>query len=391
MYPRKIYPELEKHMENSSVTVITGMRRTGKTVAVKHLMEKISSSNKLYIDLERMDSREIFTQKNYDSILNSFSQLGIDTSKKAYIFLDEIQLVKNIPSIIKYLADTHNVKFIVTGSSSYYLKKLFSESLSGRKKIFEIFPLDFSEFLIFKGVSYKNEEFLNKKFNKAEYARLQGYYEEYITYGGFPGVVNATNINEKKDLLFDILDSYIKLDIKALTDFRSLDRVEKLLKMLSGRVGTKLDYAKISRLSGMSRETVLNYVDFFEKTYLITRLPVLANNPDREIVKAQKLYFCDNGLLDILSDLDSGSKFENAIFNQLRHHGKLQYFSLKSGREIDFILDGKIGMEVKETPTGQEQNKLNNLCADAKISHGRLIGRGEVPNFFDYIWGGEIR
>ena len=260
MYPRKIYHILEKHLENSQITVITGMRRTGKTVAVKYLMEKITSSNKLYIDLERLDSREIFAQKNYDAILNSFSQLGIDTTKKAYIFLDEIQLVKNIPSVIKYLSDTHQIKFIVTGSSSYYLKNLFSESLSGRKKIFEIFPLDFSEFLTFKGIAHKDEDFIEKKFNRAEYERLQSYYEEYITYGGFPGVVKTKSVAEKKDMLFDILDSYIKLDIKVLADFRSLDKVDRLLKMLSQRVGTKLDYAKISRLSGLSRETVLNYI-----------------------------------------------------------------------------------------------------------------------------------
>lgn len=391
MYARKIYPALEKHLAVEQVTVITGMRRTGKTTTVKYLMGKIDSKNKLYLDLERSDNREIFNQKNYDVIFNSFGQMGLDTTQKAFVILDEIQLVKNIPSIIKYLYDNYKIKFIVTGSSSYYLKNLFSESLAGRKKIFELYPLDFSEFLTFKGVIHKDENFIEKKFNEVGFERLRGYYEEYIIYGGFPKVVMTADVAEKKDLLFDILDSYVNVDIKALADFRNLDSIYKLLKMLSQRVGTRLDYAKLSRLSGLSRETVQNYIDFFEKTYVISRVPVLAKNPDREIVKAQKLYFCDNGLLDILSDLNSGSKFENAVFNQLRHHGKLQYFSLKNGREIDFILDSKIGLEVKETPTEQDQKKLDILCKNAQISHGRLIGRQSVPNFSDFIWGGEIR
>ena len=391
MYPRKIYPQLEAHLATPQVTVITGMRRTGKTTAVKHLMEKITSKNKIYIDLERMDNRRIFHQENYDVILNSFGQLGLDAKQKAYVFLDEIQLVKNMPSIIKYLYDTYQIKFIVTGSSSYYLKNLFSESLAGRKKIFELYPLDFSEFLTFKNIPHKDESFTNKQFSLAEYERLRGYYEEYIAYGGFPKVVMTNNIAEKKELLFDILDSYINIDIKTLADFRSLDNVSKLLKMLSQRAGTKLDYAKISRLTGISRETAINYIDFFEKTYIIFRAPVLASNPDREIVKARKIYFCDNGLLDILSDLSGGTKFENAIFNQLRHHGKIQYYSLKTGREIDFILDGKIGFEAKETPIEQDQKKLDNLCQDAGILTGRLIGRFAAPNFSNYIWGGEIR
>ena len=391
MYPRKIYPRLEAHLATPQVTVITGMRRTGKTTAVKHLMEKITSKNKIYIDLERMDNRRIFDQENYDVILNSFGQLGLDIKQKSYVFLDEIQLVKNMPSIIKYLYDTYQIKFIVTGSSSYYLKNLFSESLAGRKKIFELHPLDFSEFLTFKNTPHKDEVFPNKQFGLAEYERLRGYYEEYISYGGFPKVVITNNIAEKKELLFDILDSYINIDIKTLADFRGLDNVSKLLKMLSQRVGTKLDYAKISRLTGISREAAMNYIDFFEKTYIIFRVPVLANNPDREIVKARKIYFCDNGLLDILSDLSGGAKFENAVFNQLRHHGKIQYYSLKNGKEIDFILDGKIGFETKETPTEQDQRRLDNLCQDARISAGRLVGRFTVPNFNNYIWGGEIR
>ena len=391
MYPRKIYSQLEAHLATPQVTVITGMRRTGKTTAVKHLMEKITSKNKIYIDLERLDNRRIFDQENYDVVLNSFGQLGLDAKQKAYVFLDEIQLVKNMPSIIKYLYDTYQIKFIVTGSSSYYLKNLFSESLAGRKKIFELYPLDFSEFLTFKNIPHKDESFTNKQFSLAEYERLRGYYEEYIAYGGFPKVVMTNNIAEKKELLFDILDSYINIDIKTLADFRSLDNVSKLLKMLSQRAGTKLDYAKISRLTGISREAAMNYIDFFEKTYIIFRAPVLASNPDREIVKARKIYFCDNGLLDILSDLSGGTKFENAIFNQLRHHGKIQYYSLKTGREIDFILDGKIGFETKETHTEQDQRKLDNLCQDAGILTGRLIGRFAAPNFSNYIWGGEIR
>jgi len=391
MYPRKIYPQLEAHLATPQVTVITGMRRTGKTTAVKHLMEKITSKNKIYIDLERLDNRRIFDQENYDVILNSFGQLGLDAKQKAYVFLDEIQLVKNMPSIIKYLYDTNQIKFIVTGSSSYYLKDLFDESLAGRKKIFELYPLDFSEFLTFKNIPHKDESFTSKQFSPAEYERLRGYYEEYIAYGGFPKVATTNNIAEKKELLFDILDSYINIDIKTLADFRGLDNVSKLLKMLSQRAGTKLDYAKISRLTGISRETAMNYIDFFEKTYIIFRVPVLANNPDREIVKAHKIYFCDNGLLDILSDLSGGTKFENAVFNQLRHHGRIQYYSLKNGKEIDFILDGKIGFETKETPTEQDQRKLDNLCQDAGISAGRLVGRFTVPNFNNYIWGGEIR
>src|SRR3989344_5978992 len=139
--PRKIYPELKKHSRAKQITVITGMRRTGKTTLVKQLLREIPSQNKLYIDLERLDNRELFSQKNYDNILKELAARGVSTGSKIYLAIDEIQLLPEIASVLKYLYDYYDIKFLVTGSSSYYLKNLFSESLSGRNKIFELFPL----------------------------------------------------------------------------------------------------------------------------------------------------------------------------------------------------------------------------------------------------------
>ncbi len=112
------------------------MRRTGKTTLVQHILSEIVSANKVYIDLQRADNRNLFAEKNYENILLELAKNGLDIQKKMYIAIDEIQLVPEIPSVIKYLYDHHDIKFIITGSSSYYMKNLFSESLAGRKKIF---------------------------------------------------------------------------------------------------------------------------------------------------------------------------------------------------------------------------------------------------------------
>ena len=390
-FQRKIHSGLKKHLKKKQITVITGMRRTGKTTLVKQLLIDISSDNKIYFDLERLDNRELFSEKNYDSIIYALKQKGIFFDKKAYIILDEIQLAKNIPSVLKYLYDNYNIKFIVTGSSSFYIKNLFTESLSGRKKIFELYPLDFGEFLTFKKVYDRESKILRQGFNPSEYQRLKQYYEEFIEYGGFPEVVLAKSNSEKKDLLSDIISSYVNIDIKSLADFRSQKNIYALIKMLASRVGTRLDYSKLSRLVRISRITVQNYIDFFEKTYLITRLPVFTRNTDREIVKAQMLYFCDSGLANILYDLNGGSKFENAVFSQLRHKGELRYYALKNGREIDFILDKKIALECKETPVKSDKKQLGDLSNLAGIKKYYLIGRYQSPRFNNYIWGGDIR
>ena len=392
IFPRRIYSDLKKHLKTRQITVITGMRRTGKTTLVKQLLSGIKSKNKLYIDLERLDNRDLFAQKNYDNILNNLISRGLKTDQKMYLVIDEIQMLPPIASILKYLYDTFGVKFIVTGSSSYYLKNLFSESLAGRKKIFELYPLDFGEYLEFQGIPWqKKESWKNKKFNPVEYERVKNYYERYIEFGGFPEVALAASDQERKDLISDILSSYINIDIKTLSDFRNEKNIYNLMKLLSVRIGTRLDYSKMSRISGLSRPTVMNYIDFFEKTYLIKRVSVITKSPDREIVKAQKIYFCDNGLAGFLADLSSGSKFENAIFNQLRVFGEIRYYSLKSGREIDFILDGDFGLEVKEMPLEFDQKKFDDLRQSAGIRRGGLAGRYATPDFRGYIWGGEIR
>lgn len=391
MYPRKLYTFLKEHLASKQITVITGMRRTGKTTLVKQLLSDIASENKIYIDLERIDNREIFSEKNYDSIIYTLQQRGLDIKRKAYIALDEIQLSHNIPSVLKYLYDNYNIKFIITGSSSYYLKNLFTESLAGRKKVFELYPLDFGEFLVFKEIDYSSGNFLNKKFNPAEYERLKGYYEEYLEYGGFPEVALSAKSNEKKDLITDIISSYINIDIKTLADFRNQESLYKLMKMLAARSCTRLDYSKLSRLIGISRITLQNYVDFFEKTYLISRIPVLTKNPDREIVKAKKIYFCDNGIMNALENVSSGVKFENAVYTQLHHKGSLCYYALKTGREIDFILDKDIALEIKESPLESDRIALKELSSRLRVKAFRLIGRYPVPNFRDYIWAGEIR
>lgn len=394
---RRIHKSIRDHLDKRQITVITGMRRVGKTTLIERLLEDIPSSNKAYIDLEKITNRVIFDEKNYDNVLLRLKEyFGVSFEERAYIAIDEIQLSPNITSVLKYLYDHNDIKFIITGSSSFYIKNLFTESMAGRKLIFEIYPLDFGEFLDFKNVVRgATDDFLAGTMNVSVYEDLKEYYEEFIEYGGFPEVVLEESYEQKKKLLLDIIDSYVNLDIASISDFKDERETYALMKMLSARVGSRLDYLKLSRLSQLPRERVLSYLDFFEATYLIHRVPVFTTNNDREIVKAKKLYFSDTGIANVLSDLDGGSKFENTVYNQLKHFGDVSYYSLKNGREIDFILkkskEGPIALETKEIPLRTDLNNVVKLANIAGIKQSRLIGRHFSPDFPDYIWGGSIR
>ena len=389
-YTRKIYPELLAHSELPAVTVLTGMRRTGKTTLVMQILADIPNKNSLYLDLQRPDNRELFEQKNYEAIRDSFVARGLLPDKQMVIALDEIQLAPDSPSAIKYLSDHHRIKFIVTGSSSYYLKNLFQESLAGRKKIFELHPLDFGEFLTFREIPFHADDWKVKIFNNPEYNRLSSYFEEFVRFGGFPQVVLAKTEEQKRDVLLDIMSSYVNIDIRTLADFSDERNLYSLAKLLAGRVGSRVEYTKLSSLTGLSRPTVTNYISFFEKTYLISTVPVYTKNVDREIVKARKLYFCDTGLANTLSELSSGAQFENTLFNQLARCGQIQYFALKTGHEIDFILDGNLALEAKETPIMEDLSHLTQIASMAGISNFKLVGRHKSPKFTNYVWAGSL-
>lgn len=394
MIYREIFTDLAYHLKKKQVTVITGMRRVGKSTAIKYLLDKWENENYLYLDCERIEIRILFNRPNYKGIVEELQLMGIDFSKPCLIALDEIQLVKNLPSVIKYLYDTHDIKFVVTGSSSYYIKNTFSESLSGRKRIFEMFPLSFKEFLNFRELwkdIYKKYSWT--KFNEAWYNLAKDWYEEYLKFGGFPEVVLEPSEDDKTALLNDIINSYIELDVKLLADYKVSEDLYKLVKLLSARTGNKVDYSKLSSLTGINRNKITDYIQLLEYTYLIYQISPFHRNVDKEISQQKKLYFSDSGILIALSDnkLSSGQIFENSIAVQLKPLNDLNYYQRKTGQKIDFILNQETAIEVKETPVEQYKSILNQRASSIKINKNILIGRYPPSSKFeDFIWGGSI-
>jgi predicted AAA+ superfamily ATPase len=392
MFTRKIYPALESHLSKKQVTVITGLRRIGKSTAMKYLFDTSPLTNKVYIDLERLENQNVFLQNSYKDIERSIELLGFDFSQPGIIALDEIQMVKKSSSIIKALYDEFGTKFIVTGSSSFYLKNHFSESLAGRKRIFEMNPLDFEEFLLFKGQNTQRiQKEKLKTFLPTFYDLYKTHYEEFIKYGGFPEVVLADNAADKIAYLKDILNAHIELDVKLLGDISSSDILYKLIFLLANRVGSKMDYTKIASLLGINRLKVKEYLLLLEYTYLIRTIKPFTKGIDKEITKQAKIYFTDTGLLQVCGQSSSGAIFENVIANQLACIGEVNYYEKSSGTEIDFILDKNSAIEVKETPSDFDVKNVFKRAKPLELDTSFVVGRNLAPSGFkDFIWGGNI-
>ncbi len=391
MIIRKEYNRFLEAIGVKQILAITGLRRVGKTTTLKYLLSTIKSDNKKYFDLERIEYRNLFSGTNYGDIIKALEIEGIDFSRKAFIALDEIQLVPNIASVLKYIYDTYDVKFIVSGSSSFYMKGAFSESLAGRKRLFELWPLAFDDFLKFKNEDHQLPDFTFEKTHPQLIEKYRAYYEEFIEFGGFPEVVLTNKNTDKEFLLKDIFDSYINLDIQFLVDLSKTNELYKLIKLLSSKVGNKIEYSNLAGISGINRHKVKEYLVFLENTFFIRLVKPYVTNPDREIALQMKLYFSDTGFLKILGSVSSGSLFENAVANQLYPKGELRYYARRTGQEIDFILDGQRAIEVKETPTEHDLKVLKKRAEYINLNNFNLIGRSFPESGFDEItWGGAI-
>ncbi|MBW7844951.1 MAG: ATP-binding protein [Bacteroidia bacterium] len=394
MIDRIAFKQLLPHLKNKHVTVITGMRRVGKSTALKFLLEQVKHDNKIAFDCERIEVRTLFNRPNYESIIDELKLMGLNFSKPCIIALDEIQLIANLPSFVKYVYDTYGVKFIVTGSSSYYMKNLFSESLAGRKRIFEMYPLSFSEFLQFKkSANNELDKYAMKPYNTAWYNRYKDLYEEYIRFGGFPEVVLQKKISDKRELLKDIINSYIELDVKLLSDFSVSDELYRLIKLLAARVGSKVDYTKLGSIAGLHRHKVNTYMQLMESTYLIYLVSPFTRNIDKEVSQQPKIYFSDTGIINELAgmQLSSGQLFENAIAAQLKRKGEIQYYQKKTGQEIDFIFNANTAIEVKETAIEQDKKVLAQRASAIDLKKKILISRYVPASGFDsFVWGGNI-
>lgn len=373
---RDLYRAIQPLLPSPESIVITGMRRVGKTTLLKYIYDQIESDNKIYLDLENPRNQLYFQEQDYDAVKRNLELLGLKDDGRAHVFLDEIQWVKQLPSIVKYLMDTYRIKFILSGSSSFYLKNQFSESLAGRKYIFELYPLTFSEFLRFKNAPPVPAG--GEQVSSAIYTTYKTYMDEYLQYGGFPGVVLKTSDAEKKAALDDIFTSYYQLEVLQFSDFRKSHKIRDLLFLLLERTGSPLDVQKLASLLGIARQTLVEYLAYLEGTYFIKIIKPYTTNRDVEIRKTGKLYVCDPGLVRHFSQVEEGSLFENAVFWNLQQKGKIKYYQRKNRAEIDFILNDQYAYEAKIHPEMQDLQKLKTLSGEIGLKSAHLVGRDFV-------------
>ena len=345
IYKRSVIDEIIKYLKTEDIIVLHGARQVGKTSILLWLKEYLEKTNKLthFIDLE--DSRmKKMLDLGVDEFIVHLKEEGYWRDKvKTYVFIDEIQYLDNPSEFLKLVADHHkNVKLIISGSSSFEIKSKFKDSLVGRTVNFEIFTLSFEELLLFKNYYFdKSKKNTTKKINE-----LKSLFEHYILYGGYPKIVLTEEVDLKEKYLQQIIDTYVRKDIRDLAEIKEIDKFNKLIEALAAQSGQLLNITELSNTCNLSKETVEKYLFILENTYILKLVRPFHKNIRSELFKTPKIFFYDSGLMQMLwlKNLQKeiiGSVFETGIYGELvKKYGRenILFWRTKDKKEIDFIV-----------------------------------------------------
>jgi predicted AAA+ superfamily ATPase len=338
---RELLDELIRYLNAKQIIGIIGLRRTGKTVILKQLIEHLIKQGKkrdriLYFSF---DEESISLE---DVISEYQSRLGTDilNAGRLYLFLDEIQKLEGWQNKVKYYYDTYpDIKFFVSGSSSLFLRKKAEESLAGRIFLFHLPVLSFIEFLHFKGEDelIRRPQMFKEKIIEETllYARRQ-----------FPELVSAGEdfINM---YVSSILNKIIYEDLPRIFPIEYEDALKQILKIVASNPGIMTDYSALATDLGISRKTLSKYIFYLERGFLIQKCYNFSRNRLTSEKKMKKLYLSSTTLLFHLCESpDQGRVVENLVINS----SSARFFWRRGVSEVDCVLvnDGSIiPLEVK--------------------------------------------
>lgn len=353
---RKIFSSIWDHLDRKEMTLITGPRQAGKTTLMKQLAQDLENKGEktLFLDLDRDQDRPFFDSQN-----RLLQRIGYEIGKeKGYVFIDEIQRKENAGVFLKGIYDMGvPYKFIVSGSGSLELKEKIHESLVGRKRIFELTTLNFEEFLDYK-TEYKYSN-LAPFFDLYKEKTLQ-YFEEYLSFGGYPRVVIESETSNKKTVIEDIYRSFLERDIAVFLHIKKTEEFTQLVRILAKQAGSLVNITELSNTLSISAPTIKEYLWYMEKTFIIRRVTPFFRNIRKEIIKSSIYYFVDVGLKNystnqfdtaMVVSSPQGMLFQNFVFNCLREQlrakfssATIHFWRTKDKAEVDFVIN--TGLEV---------------------------------------------
>lgn len=369
MYKRDMSEIIRRRMGSGKAIILIGPRQVGKTTLIKDLLKDV---NYLFLDADDPTVRHLLTKPNT-------GQLKSIIGNNKIIFVDEAQRIPGIGLTLKIITDQFKqVQLLVSGSSSFDLSNRINEPLTGRKWEYELFPISWEEYENHHGYIVSEQQIENQ-----------------LLYGFYPEVLN--NPGEEKEILKQLVNSYLYKDILAYSDIRKPEVLEKLVQSLAFQIGSEVSYNELAQNVGVDKNTISKYIDILQQGYVIFKLSSYSKNLRNEIKKSRKIYFYDNGVRNIVlgnfSDLslrqDKGALWENFLISERKKQNiykntfsRMYFWRTKQQQEIDLVeeKDGILtGFEFKWK--AKQNIRLSKTFVEAYNANSEIIDKSNFRKF----------
>ena len=334
MFPRPQYLDLlVKFKDTEFIKVITGVRRSGKSVLMQlyksYLEEQgISSSQIIYINLEGFEYQSITSAEALSALLKPLLE---GMTGRFYLLIDEIQFVEGWQKVINGIRVSFDCEIVLTGSNASMLSGELATLLSGRYIEIPVYPLSFKEFLVAKGID-QHDRMVDRA------------YEEYERYGGFPSVVMAEELL-KDTILSGIFDTIILNDIGARYGIKDPVNLRRIVSFMADNVGQLINANKIANVLkneqlSITTPTIMRYLDLFESAYLFYQARQYDIRGKDYLRTNGKYFMVDNGLRRHAvghKEANYSNRLENLVYMELKRRGYTVDVGKIDQAEIDFI------------------------------------------------------
>jgi hypothetical protein len=337
IYTRKYYLDKIRGFYNSDlIKVISGIRRCGKSYFMLSIIEDLKSQgikdkDIIYLNLDKRGYKNI---KTPDQLENAIANLILDDDFK-YIFIDEVQNVKNYEEVVNGFREDGNCSIFITGSNSYLLSGELATKLTGRYIEIEMFTLSFYEFLDMK-------KFLGKSISN----NVMNEFNEYIRFGGFPKTLEFDSEEDKLTYITNVIGQITQKDIKGHKRIQNKALFEKIKTYIINNFGatTSLtsieDYFRTQEHINIKRETINKYIEILENAKIIYKCPRFDVKSKKSLKGEQKYYLADLGIYfanNVDTRINYGPVLENILYTYL----KMKNYQVSVGKignlECDFI------------------------------------------------------
>jgi len=327
---RNMLNELIKYINEKRILIISGLRRSGKSTLLFELMQYLDSKNKSYGYVNFEDEKFLdFNAQDFEQL----NEVLIETYGDINIyFFDEIQNINKFESFVRRLHDGGK-KIIITGSNSSLLSREFGTNLTGRYKLFELYPFSFNEFLKFHAIKHDKESIYLIK----EKVNLIKSFKSYFEKGGIPEYLQNNDI----DYIKSIYENIIYKDVISRYNLKNQKTFRELINILTTNLASQFSYNSLKNALKLSNAiTVKEYLSYLENTYLFFELQRFDFSVKKQLNFPKKIYLVDQIFNKIVGFNFSENKskiLENLVFIELKRKNKEIYY-FQENQECDFLI-----------------------------------------------------